>query len=215
MITTEDLLKARFTEFEPDLVQEILAAGQIREFAHGDYLLKAGQIMTSTILVLDGRVKIYREDDSGSEYLVYYLESGNACAYSIMCALSGLKSQISAVADSDTTALTIPFEFVRKWMGKYPGWDQFVIRNYRNRFEETLSTIDHIAFQSLDKRLVYYLKDRTEREGAVLSISHQEIARDLNSAREVVSRLLKKLEKKGAVKLGRNIVEVINLEELS
>lgn len=215
MITNESLLTARFSDLEPALKKEMLAAGRIVEASAGELLLDAGQPITSTMLVLDGRVKIYREDDKGNEFLMYYLEPGAACAFSIMCALNNEVSQITALAESDTTLLSIPFEDTMRWMRDYKSWDEFVLRNYRSRFEEILLTLDNIAFRNMDERLVFYLKRKMEGEGSEIGISHQDIARDLNSAREVISRLLKKMEQRGAVKLDRNLIRIVNLDILT
>jgi len=212
MITNESLLTARFPGLEQELTQELLDKGKIVEAEAEQVLMQAGQPITSTMLLLDGRVKIYREDDEGNEVLMYFLEPGNACAFSIMCAVSNEASQITAVAETEVTFLAIPFHESISWMRKYRSWDEFVLRNYRNRFEELLLTLDHIAFRSMDERIVFYLKRKADAEGPELRISHQEIARDLNTAREVVSRLLKKLEQRGAVKLERNLIHIENLD---
>ncbi len=212
MITTEDLLLARFPLLEASLKKEILDRGEVREVPPGTVLLQAGEPIRSTMLVLDGRVKIYREDDEGNEYLMYYLDPGNACAFSFMCAITQEDSQITAVTETESTLLSIPFEVSINWMKEYRSWDEFVLRTYRNRFEELLNTLDNIAFKSMDERLVFYLKRKAESEGPDLHISHQEIARDLNSAREVVSRLLKKLEQRGVLELARNVIHIKNLQ---
>lgn len=199
---------------ESDLKDEMLSKGKVLEVNADEVLMRAGQPITSTMLLLDGRIKIYREDEEGNEFLMYYLEPGSACAFSIMCALNNEASQITAVTETESTLLAIPFHESMVWMRKYGSWDEFVLRNYRLRFEELLLTLDHIAFRSMDERLAFYLKRKVEAEGPELHISHQEIARDLNTAREVVSRLLKKLEQRGAVKLERNLVNVLNTEVL-
>ncbi len=214
MITNENLLEARFQNLEGELTKEMLEKGKVVEAEAGEVLMQAGQPITATMLLLDGRIKIYREDEQGNEFLMYYLEPGSACAFSMMCAMSGEASQITAVAESEVTLLAIPFQDSVAWMRKYSSWDEFVLRNYRERFEELLLTLDHIAFRSMDERLALYLKRRMEAEGPELQASHQEIARDLNTAREVVSRLLKKLEQRGAVSLERNKLTIVDLERL-
>ena len=212
MITTENLLSARFEQLEPELKDEILRIGTLKEVQPGDILLKSGQIINHTMLLLDGRLKIYREDEDGSEFLMYYLEPGNACAMSIMCAMNNERSQIMAVAETDATLLSIPFEATGEWLNKFRSWDEFVLKTYRARFEELLHTLDNIAFRSMDERLLFYLKRLSETEGDVLHTSHQQIATDLNSAREVISRLLKKMEQRGAVELHRNEIHIKDLD---
>jgi CRP/FNR family transcriptional regulator len=210
MITTEDLLEARFAPLDAVLREEIISLGKVVEVGPNVELIRAGQQIMSTMLVLDGRIKVYREDEDGNEFLMYYLEPGSACAFSIMCALNNEKSQITAMTETDTTIVSIPFDATARWMSQYPSWDVFVLKNYRNRFEELLNTLDHIAFRSMDERLLFYLKGKIEGGGSEIHISHQEIARDLNSAREVISRLLKKLEQRGVVQLERNLIRVVN-----
>ncbi len=212
MITYQDLFEARFSDLSPELRTEILTAGTIREVAAGEPLMKMGAPIYSTMLMIDGRVKIYREGEDGGEILMYFIEAGEACAISIMCAMSEQKSQVSAIAETDCIMISLPFEYISKWMSKFQTWDQFIIKNYRKRFEELLMSLDQIAFRSMDERLVFYLKRRQKIDGDDLHISHQEIARDVNSAREVVSRLLKKMEQLGAVKLERNQVHILNLD---
>ncbi|MCZ4409698.1 Crp/Fnr family transcriptional regulator [Cryomorphaceae bacterium 1068] len=215
MITTENLFAARFDQLEPALKEEILATATEKEVEAGTTLLKAGSTINSTMLVLDGRLKVYREDSEGHEFLIYFLESGSACAMSIMCAAMDEKSQITVVAETDVTLLSIPFDSTRKWLNGYPSWDEFILRTYRSKMDELLQVLDNIAFRSMDERLVFYLKRMTEGRSNVLRISHQEVARDLNSAREVISRLLKKLEQRGVVELHRNEIRVINLDFVS
>jgi len=214
MISTESLVNARFEHFTDDLQKSILEEGRVIEVEEGDVLIRSGDPIRNTMLVVDGRIKIYREDEDGNEYLLYYLEPGSACAISIMCALQNEESKITAIAETHATLIAIPFEFIGKWMEIYPSWSAFIIRTYRARFDELLLTIDHIAFRKMDERLVFYLKQKTEGRGNQIATSHQEIANDLNSAREVISRLLKKLEQMGAIKLERNLIHIINLDNV-
>ncbi|MFN2423765.1 MAG: Crp/Fnr family transcriptional regulator [Cryomorphaceae bacterium] len=151
MITNESLLKARFPGFEDGLSSEMLLKGKIVETDAEEVLMQAGQPVSSTMLLLDGRIKIYREDEEGNEFLMYYLEPGSACAFSIMCAVNNEVSQITAVTETESTMLTIPFAESMAWMQKFRSWDEFVLRNYRSRFEELLATLDQIAFRSMDE----------------------------------------------------------------
>jgi len=139
----------------------------------------------------------------------YYLQPGEACAISIICASKAETSQISAVAMEDTTALMVPIKFMDEWMSKYKSWYYFVLETYRNRFEELLTVIDNVAFRNMDERLFFYLKRYTETNHSnTISLSHQQIADELNSSREVISRLLKKMEQRGLVVLNRNSIEL-------
>lgn len=202
-------LKKLFPNLEAELYEEISIHGTIREVKAGDTLLRVGQTIRSTMLILDGLIKLYREDDEGKEFFIYHLDAGQACSLSMVCAAKQETSEVLAKALTDATVLSIPLEFMDKWMSKYKSWYQFVITSYRNRFEEVLKTIDAIAFSNMDQRLEDYLKKQVVRLGNNLKMTHQEIANDLNSSREVISRLLKKMEAKGWVVIHRNSIEWI------
>ena len=159
--------------------------------------------------MLLGMVKIYREDDEGNEFFIYYLEPGQACALSMVCASRQQTSEIMAVAIKDTEVLTVPFELIEEWMKKYTSWNNFVLSSYRQRFEELLVTLDQVAFRNMDERLEFYLKRQAEKMGNQLKLTHQQIATDLNSSREVISRLLKNMEKNKRVVLQRSSIQYI------
>ena len=199
-------LKQLFPDLEESLYNEMLEHGTIKEVKAGETLLKVGQTIRSTMLILSGLVKLYREDDEGKEFFIYQLDAGQACSLSMVCAAKHKTSEVLAKALTDATVLSIPLEFMDQWMSKYKSWYQFVITSYRNRFEELLKTIDAIAFTGMDERLAYYLEKQVEKLGNNLKITHQEIANDLNSSREVISRLLKKMEAKGWLTIHRNSI---------
>jgi CRP/FNR family transcriptional regulator len=201
-----------FPAFEKELLHEIQQQGEIRGYKPEEQLMRTGQYFRSTMLVLTGLIKIYREDEEGNEFFMYYLQPGQACALSMVCAAEHKRSAIMAKAVKETEIIAIPLNFMEEWMGKYKSWNHFVIGTYRSRFEELLTTIDHIAFRGMDERLEFYLKKHQETMGThLITINHQEIANELNSSREVISRLLKKMEQIGKVKLFRNTIEIIQL----
>jgi CRP/FNR family transcriptional regulator len=126
--------------------------------------------------------------------------------------MTNLTSNVKAVAEEETEVIMLPVEMLDNWMCKYPGWKQFVMQTFQNRFRELIDTIDSIAFLKLDERLVRYFTDRYKQTGTVkLNETHQDLALRLNTSREVISRLLKKLEKDGKIKLSRNFIDFANL----
>jgi CRP/FNR family transcriptional regulator len=139
---------------------------------------------------------------------MYYLEPGNACALSIICATKQETSEVMAKAIEDTSALMIPTALMDEMVSRFRTWYYFVLETYRSRYEELLVVIDHIAFKGMDERLFYYLQNQYEKlNNRELKITHQAIAADLNSSREVISRLLKKMEQRGDIILHRNSIE--------
>ena len=209
----QEMIHQLFPAFEPDLLREINEHASIKEIKAGATLMKTGQYFRHTMLVINGLVKVYREDDEGDEYFMYYLQQGQACALSMICATRQQSSELMGKAITDTTILTVPLEYMDKWMSKYKTWYYFVLESYRSRFEELLQTIDHIAFRNMDERLLYYLKREQKTTGSnILTINNTEIAQELNSSREVISRLMKKLADNGNIRLLKNQqIEILTL----
>ena len=202
--------KELFPQFEPALIELIEKEAVQRTYNAGDVIMRTGQYIKSTALVLEGQVKIYRENQDGGEFLMYYLEPGQACAVSMICALQADTSEVMAKAEEDTEVLMIPIQLMDELMNKYKSWYQFVIQTYRRRFDELLTVVDNIAFRNMDERLEFYLKRHAGSTGShQIELSHQQIADDLNSSREVISRLLKKMEQRNLVKLHRNMIEML------
>ena len=208
----KELLHEKFPQFEQSLLDDILSHSTLKQLEEGEEAMRTGQYIKSTILLLSGLLKVYREGEEGNEFLMYYLEPGNACALSMMCTARNEKSQIMAKAVLPSEVILIPSHLSEQWLAKYKTWHNFVIASYRQRFEELLQTLDSIAFKGLDERLLFYLKRHVKVSGKEIRLSHQQIADELNSSREVISRLLKKLEQTGAITLHRNYIEVHDLE---
>lgn len=214
MITSEKI-HTIFPGFEKDLIDQLIQVAQEKSVNSGEYLMKTGQHFRNVMVVIEGTIKVYREDDDGNEFFMYYLESGQACALSMICAARFQASQLMAKAETNVTLLTIPLQFMDEWMSKYKTWYYFVLENYRSRFDEVLRTLDHVAFRNMDERLVYYLKRYQDTHKTnLVKISITEIAQELNSSREVISRLLKKLNEKGVVVTRKDHIELINLNKL-
>ena len=204
--------KNQYLFLEKPLQDEILKTGVFKTFQPNEVLIREGQFISSFPLVLKGLIRITRNNDDGNELLLYYLKANEVCAMSLTCCMANLTSNVKAVAEETTEVIMLPVEMLDKWMSTYPGWKQFVMQTFQNRFHELIDTIDSIAFLNLDERLVRYFKDRNEKSGlTTLNETHQDLALRLNTSREVISRLLKKMEKEGKIKLSRNFIDFSNL----
>lgn len=208
----KDLNHVYGSTFESALIQEINQVGTYREIEAGTEIIRTGEYIKSIPLLLSGAIKVIREYDDGEELLLYYVEEGNTCSMSMSCCVEQRKSQIKAVAELDTLIIMIPIKKMEEWLGRYQSWRTFVFSNYQNRIEEVLQSLERVAFERLDERLEDYLKEkaRINSEHSVYQ-THKEIAEELHSSRVVISRLLKKLEQIGSIKLHRNHIELINL----
>lgn len=204
-------VKEVFKDFEPALLEELDGQVEIKEIPADTVLMYPGQYIRSTMLVLDGLIKIFREDDEGNEYFMYHLKPGDACALSMTCMVAREKSSISAKTVTDTLAIMVPIDKMEDWMSRYKSWYHFVINTYRNRFDDLLQTLDNIAFRNMDERLEFYLKKHAKSMNTNhIQLTHQQIAQELNSSREVISRLLKKLAERGKIIMNRNDIEILN-----
>lgn len=199
----------RFT-FEPALLNELEEKSEFSSIKEGERIIDIGQIIRVVPIILAGSVKIVRQDEAGREILLYYINPNESCAFTFTCCMERYPSEIRAIAENDVDFLAVPISLMDQWMVKYPTWKSFVMKTIRSRFNELLKTIDQIAFQKLDERLIYYLKERSRATGSsVLNLSHEQIANDLASSREVVSRLLKKLENDKKLLLYRNQIKLL------
>ena len=207
-----EIIRKRFPILnEPELLNEMQEQGVYKKVDEGDSLMDIGNYIKSMPLLISGTIKVVREDAEGNEILLYYLNGGETCAMTLTCCMGTTQSEIRAVAIEDAEMIMIPVQCMEDWMKKYKSWMGFVMLSYQMRFEEMLKVVDSIAFMKMDERLWQYLVNRsTELDNKVIQGTHQEMASDLNSSREVISRLLKQLEKLGRIKLGRNKVKILS-----
>lgn len=198
--------------FEESLLQEIAQVGIFKEFQEGEKIMEIGSYVKGMPLLLSGAIKVLREDKNGDELLLYYLEKGETCSMTMTCCMGQTKSEIRAIAETDTAIIMIPIQKMELWTSTYKTWRNFVFESYHNRLNEMLQTMDSIAFNNMDERLLGYLKEKARiNNDNILKNTHQEIADELHSSRVVISRLLKKLENLGSIKLHRNFIQIIKL----
>ncbi|HLT32714.1 MAG TPA: Crp/Fnr family transcriptional regulator [Aquaticitalea sp.] len=212
---TDDLLAPMISDilkrtFEPGLIEEIKTKGKKLSLKDGDVILDVGQTIKLIPILLKGSLKVSRIDENGNELLLYYINSNESCAMTFTCCMEQYPSEIRVTAEGDVELVSIPVSVMDEWMGKFGTWKNFVMKTIRSRFKELLETIDQIAFQKLDERLVHYLKEKSKATGSsLINMSHEQIANEMASSREVISRLLKKLENNKKVILYRNQIKLM------
>lgn len=206
-------LKASYGHlFEDELINEILQVGTYKEVPEGFKLMEIGGYVKGMPLLVSGVIKVLREDKYGDELLLYYLEKGDTCSMTMTCCMGQTKSEIRAIAETDTKLIMVPVQKMEEWTAKYKFWRNFVFESYHNRLNELLQTLDSIAFDNMDERLLNYLKEKARvNDEQIIHNTHQEIAYELHTSRVVVSRLLKKLENLGKIELHRNNIQIIDL----
>ncbi|MCX2744058.1 Crp/Fnr family transcriptional regulator [Mangrovivirga sp. M17] len=213
----ERLIRQYLPQFnDNDLIEELSNNANYVELNAGDILIEPGQYIKMIPIILEGAIKVMRTDDQGHELFLYYLEPKETCAVSLTCCRAQRSSEIKAVAETDVKMLTVSSSLHEELGNKYRQWKEYIAGTYQSRFEEVLKVIDDIAFKRMDERLLnYLLVKRKQLNSNEIATTHQSIANELGTSREVVSRLLKTLEKKKWIELTRNKIFIRdNIEEL-
>jgi CRP/FNR family transcriptional regulator len=191
-----------------ELMDEILEVSVIKEFPKNTEIIKEGQYIKVVPIVLKGLVKVFTQQDD-KELLLYYIQPGESCIMSFSACMKGEKSKIYAITEEESSVMLISAENISKWVVEYPALNQLFYQQFDLRYTDLIDTINHLLFDKLDKRLLDYLLEKVSLTGKnPLKISHKEIANDLGTAREVVSRLIKKLENQHSVKQHYDTIEV-------
>lgn len=187
------------------LRHELEQKGSLRSFPAGSVILKENMHIRSIPILLSGIIKVLREDENGREILLYYVKPGESCVMSIFGGIHHDISKIKALCEEESEMLLLPSEEISDWIKNYPEWLDFVLALYHKRFEELLGVVNEIAFRKMDERILNLLKKKSSVLGTdEISVTHQQLADEINTSREVVSRLLKQLEKDQLIELHRN-----------
>lgn len=196
--------------FEPELLDEIVQFGVAQHFKEGDLIIDYGKHIRMMPIVIRGTVKVLKMDEDNNEILLYYLGSNESCSMAYSCCLESRKSEVKAIAEEEVDIVAIPHVKLDEWLFAYPGWKNYIMRSFNDRFLELLKSIESIAFHKLDERLIAYLKEKKHHSGSsVIRGSHYLIADDLATSRVVVSRLLKQLENDKKIILYRNEIKLL------
>ena len=208
----ENSITAQYHFLEKDLQEQIIKLGVQKTYSANETIIREGQFISSFPLVVKGLIRITRNNEDGNELLLYYLKGNEVCAMSLTCCMANLKSNVKAIAEEETEVILLPVALLDKWMCEFPSWRQFVMQTFQSRFRELIDTVDSVAFLKLDERLEKFFTDRYRKSGAKsFTGTHQELALQLNTSREVISRLLKKLEKNRKIELSRNFINYSQL----
>ena len=196
--------------FHSLLSKEVQSHGQTRHFPAETVILEENSYIKFIPIVINGSIKVMRTEEDGREILLYYITPGESCIMSFLGGIHHETSKIRAIVEEEAEILLIPVEKASSWISQFPEWADFIFKLYHKRFEELLSVVDAIAFKKLDSRLLNLLKQKAELfQTREIKVTHQQLADELGSTREVVSRVIKQMEKEGFVRLSRNKILVV------
>jgi CRP/FNR family transcriptional regulator len=202
-----------YTQAPPDLQRAIGEAASVVRLSPGDYFLREGDTCAHFALIVSGRLRVFKLGESGHEITLYHVGAGEACPLNVSCVLSERPVPAMAKVEEAVEAIVIPAPTFRRWMAQHEAIRTFVFQMFANRLTEVMSLVEEVAFRRMDQRLARRLHDLLVQDGtprASVEITHAEIASDLGTAREVVSRLLKEFERLGAITLSRGKIALKN-----
>lgn len=193
----------------PELVNLILKESSIQEIPKGTEILREQQYVKVLPIVLEGLVKVYSRFDE-KELLLYYIEPTQSCVMSFYAALKNTPSQIFAETEENSKIILIPVQCVPLWLKEFPEFNELFFNQYNLRYSELIDTISHLLLDKMDKRLYdHLLRKAALIHDTSIKISHVQLANELGTAREVISRVMKKLENDGKVEQNSGTIKII------
>lgn len=206
----EELQQVEEFKSSPELVEKLYANSIQKEYKAGNIILNEQSAIRAIPIITKGILKVMRTDEEGKEILLYYIKAGESCIMSFLGGLHNETSKVRAEVEEDAEILFLPVEKVALFIKEYPQWLDYIFRLYHKRFEELLEVVNAIAFKKVDERLLASLNKLAELTGSkTISITHEQLANKLGTARVVVTRLLKQLEENGILQLGRNKITLL------
>jgi CRP/FNR family transcriptional regulator len=192
---------------------ELFEHGNLTEIPAAQFICLEGSKCSGIPLVLEGRARVYKLGESGREITLYRVESGESCILSASCIMSGVNFPAFVATETDVEAIVIPPAILQRWVDQYQVWSEFVWGMLASRLAEVLSLVEEVAFGRVDKRTADYLMHSADADGRIVK-THQDIAADIGTSREVISRILKEFENKGLITLSRGEIHAEDLNEL-
>jgi CRP/FNR family transcriptional regulator, anaerobic regulatory protein len=194
-----------------ELLDRLMKEGSVKSFPPDSVIIEEHNYIKNVPIVLSGSIKVFKLDEEGHEILLYYIKPGESCVMSFLGAACNGTSKIRAVVEEQAEVLILPVYKAIDLIRDNPAWLEFIFQLYNRRFEELLTVVNAVAFQNMDDRLWELLKTKVKMlHTSELNITHQQVADELGTAREVVSRLLKQLERNNKIALSRNKIKVLS-----
>ncbi|GIK40597.1 MAG: cyclic nucleotide-binding protein [Chloroflexota bacterium] len=198
---------------EQEVKKQLWQHARIAEIPAGASICWEGDTCTQLALVLSGAVRVYKVGESGREITLYRIEENESCILTASCILSQTQFPAFAVAETTVQAVLIPASILREWVQQYEVWRDYVFGLMSQRLAAVIATVEEVAFRRVDARIAEFVANLAEEHQEV-KITHQEIAFELGTAREVVSRILKDFEREKLIALSRGSIMIHNRQAL-
>lgn len=202
-MSIREILSTHIPNLELALLDAMEESCQTMKVPGGQVIMEEGAYVNGLPIVLNGRVKVFTSGEE-KDLLLYYLKPGETCIMSFSACISESKSKVTAITEVDTEILMIGVDRLDNWLRAFNSLNRYLYDLHNRRYLDLLQTIDQLIFWKLDERILSYLRERATDGNPAVSCTHQEIANDLGSSREVITRVLKKLVEAGKIELGRH-----------
>ncbi|MEM8780176.1 MAG: Crp/Fnr family transcriptional regulator [Cyanobacteria bacterium P01_G01_bin.49] len=194
--------------------KDFLSQGQYISLSVGEFICLEGDICHHLPLVISGSVRVYKIGENGREITLYHLVQGDSCILTASCIISQKIFPAFAITETEVEAFVIPANTLREWVTHNPIWQEYLFGLLSQRLANVIEIIDEVAFRRMDCRIASYLLKNADSNLKTVWITHEAIAQELGSSREVVSRILKTFERQGLLSLSRGKIELKNLARI-
>jgi CRP/FNR family transcriptional regulator len=195
--------------------EEFLKYASVQTVPAGQIICWEGDVCAHLAIVLSGVVRVYKVGETGREITLYRIEENDSCILTASCILSDIRFPALAVVEEEVKAVLLPAQVLRRWTGQYEVWRSYIFGLMSRRMADVISTVEEIAFWRVDVRVAEFLLKQAAGSGHKIAITHQEIAFELGTAREVVSRILKDFERDGLISLSRGTITIKDQQPLA
>jgi CRP/FNR family transcriptional regulator len=198
----------------PELIRDFTDMAYYANISSGKEIFVEGDEVNGIALIISGVVRVYKVSESGREITLYRFGVGESCVITANAILHQQDFPAIAVVEKDAEAVMIPADSFNQWVRKYDAWRDFVFKLVSQRLANVMEIVEEVAFKRLDNRLAAILLSRAQ-SGSTIKITHQEIANEVGSSREVISRLLDDFVKREIIKTSRGAIQVLDTEALN
>jgi CRP/FNR family transcriptional regulator len=199
---------------DPDLLREFQQAASFTRIPAGHDVFVEGDLVDAIALLISGVVRVYKIGETGREITLYRFGNGESCILTANAILSQQNFPAVATVETAAEAIMIPADTFRDWVRRYDLWREFVFDLLSQRLASVMSIVEEVAFRRMDARLAAFLAERA-RPDSLIHITHQELAAELGSSREVISRILEDFSAQGVVEVSRGVIKILDREALT
>lgn len=201
-------------QHDDKLKQLFYSQASLIKLKKGQPICHEGNHCSHLAIVLDGTARIYKLGENGKEITLYRIGQGESCILTASCILSDIPFPAFAICDTDVEAAVIPANVVQTWLSESAVWRDYIFSLVATRLSNIIHVVEDVVFRKMDRRIASYLYNRATAESASITVTHQEIASELGTSREVVSRILKDFEHENLIKVTRGAIQLLDMDTL-